>query len=728
MEQRLTRRDGATYGVQVAAVRDRSQVAVTAAWLLAMSATGLAALAVALPLFSGLGYLDQLLGTPEVMVAASFSITGALLVAQPPAGRMGWLLLGVGVASAVYAVALSYTAYALGGDASTALPTGADVAAASAWVASWAWLPSWLVVSTVLPQVVPHGLPLPGRGWRWSLVGAGLLGVVGVAAIALTPGPLDFFPGVENPLGVQAVGPVVDVLRPMVSAGMVGLIGAALASVVVRVRRADGVERRQVGWVGYAVAVTVLVILVAPSMWANVVVLLVPAGIAVAALRYRLYDLDLLVNRTVVAGLLVAGAAVLYVALVGWVGALVGTREGAVPFVAAFAVATAFHPARVRLQRLVDRLFHGLRGDPYALLQAVDRALREAAAPREALAAGVEAVRSGLRLGGVSVVVRMPDGSEVVERAGLVTPAAAAVALELHGRQVGELRVTRASGHEAAGADESPQPPKGADARALQAVAGPLSSAAYAVRLSGALEESRTHLVQAREDERRRLRRDLHDGLGPLLAGVVMALDVVRSALSRGDSERAAELSRVAAEQARSAVADVRQLVAGLRPPALDDLGLVGALRALVATLSAGGPAMDVCATGRLEGLPAAVEVAAYRIAAEAVTNAVRHAQARRIDVGIAAGDAGLEVHVRDDGSGLADDWIPGVGLASMRERAAELGGWCSVEAGARGTEVRAWLPYDALSEPTPMPSSRGGDEPWDAPAPAARFAEVEPA
>ena len=691
MEERLTRRGAATYGEHVAVDRDRSRVALTAARLLAVAATGLAVLAVALPLAGGFDYLEQLVATPEVVVATSFSITGALLVAHPPARRMGWLLLGVGVTSAIYTSSLSWTAYALGGDESATLPAGADLAVVTAWVASWAWLPSWLVVSTVLPQVVPHGRHLPGRFWRASLATAALLGTVGVVGIALTPGPTAFFPGVDNPLGVGALRPVVGVLQPVVALGTAGLVVVALVSVVVRVRRAGGDERRQVGWVGYAVVLTVLAIVVAPSGWGNIVVLLVPVGIAVASLRYRLYDLDLLVNRTIVAGLLLVGAAVLYLALVGWVGALVGTSEGAVPFVAAFALATAFHPARVRLQRLVDRLFHGLRGDPYALLQQVDRALREAAAPREALAAAAEAVRSGLRLRGVSVLVRLPDGSEVEEHAGAVAAAGTSVPLELHGRQVGELRVVRGTRD-----DVSAVPATGADARALQAVAGPLSSAAYAVRLAGALEESRTHLVQAREDERRRLRRDLHDGLGPLLAGVVMALDVVRSALARGDAQRAVELSGAAADQARSAVTDVRRLVADLRPPSLDDLGLVGALQALASTLAAGGPDVDVRAGGPVEDLPAAVEVAAYRIAAEAVTNAVRHAEADAVGVVLAAHDAGLEVEVRDDGGGLSDALVPGVGLASMRERAAELGGSCSVESTAAGVVVRAWLPFDA--------------------------------
>ena len=116
-----------------------------------------------------------------------------------------------------------------------------------------------------------------------------------------------------------------------------------------------------------------------------------------------------------------------------------------------------------------------------------------------------------------------------------------------------------------------------------------------------------------------------------------------------------------------------------------------------MSTLTAGGPEVDVHATGRLGELPAAVEVAAYRIAAEAVNNAVRHSRASRVDLSLSAGDTGLEVHVRDDGGGLPAALTPGVGLASMRERATELGGWCTVETTAGGTDVRAWLPYDVL-------------------------------
>ncbi len=232
----------------------------------------------------------------------------------------------------------------------------------------------------------------------------------------------------------------------------------------------------------------------------------------------------------------------------------------------------------------------------------------------------------------------------------------------------------------------------------LQALAGPLASAAYALRLSGDLEESHRRLLAAREDERRRLRRDLHDGLGPQLAGVVMGLDVVRSAITRGETSRAADLALTAGEQARTAVDDVRRLVQGLWPPALDDLGLVGALRSSGPAAAEGGPAVSIAVKGDLDGLPAVVEVAAYRIVSEAMTNAVRHADACTVDVLLRATTDALVVRVEDDGTGIRPDAGGGVGLVSMRERATELGGWCTVTPSGRGTVVLAHLPTTGAS------------------------------
>ncbi|MEI5584889.1 MULTISPECIES: ATP-binding protein [unclassified Agromyces] len=676
----------------MAARRQQGRVAVMAARLLAAVAVALAAVAVALPLVSGLDYLDEIAGTPEIAVAISFSVTGALLAGTKRGHRIGGLLLAIGVTSAIYAASVSWTAFVLGGDATAPLPPGSELALVTAWVTGWAWLPSWLLVSTVLPQVVPDGRPLPGRWWRVPLWATAVAGCIGILSFMVAPGPIGFFEGIDNPFAVPALAAVLEPVVGALQPGVLVLVAVSLASVVVRVVRADGIERRQVGWFGYAVALVVVVILVAPSPWANAVVLLIPVGIAVATLRYRLYDLDLLVNRTVVIALLLAGAAIAYAALVAWVGALVGTSEGIVPFVAAFAVALAFHPARIRLQRFVDRLFHGLRGDPYALLRDLDRTLREADSPREALSRAAAQVRAGLRLPGVGLVVPLPSGGEVREQSGELTEAPAVIPLELHGRQVGELL--------AAPRDARSTAMDAADTRVLQALAGPLASAAYALRLSGDLEDSHRRLLAAREDERRRLRRDLHDGLGPQLAGLVMGLDVVRSALSRGDADRAGELAVRTGAQARAAVEDVRRLVQGLRPPALDDLGLVGALRATGLAAAEGGPRVTIEAEGLLDGLPALVEVAAFRIATEAMTNAVRHADAGAIDVRLRATPDALEVRIQDDGSGMRPGAAPGVGLASMRERAAELGGWCAVEPSERGTLVRAHLPV--TREPVP--------------------------
>jgi len=686
----MTRHDRRPYRMRVPAGRERGRAAVVAARLVAVLAVVLACLAVLLPLVSGLDYLDELLGTPEVAVAVSFSVTGAMLVGNARARRIGWLLLAIGATSAVYTSSLSWTAHELGGDETAPLPPGADLAVLTAWVTGWAWFPSWFLASTVLPQVVPEGRPLPGRWWRLSLVAAAVAGTVGVVSFMVTPGPLAFFQQVENPVGVPALEPLLTPLGSVLDIAVLVLIALSLASVVVRVVRADGVERRQVGWFGYAVAVVVVVIILVPSPWTNLVVLLIPAGLAVAALRYRLYDLDVLVNRTVVIALLLVGAAVVYLALVAWVGAFFGTSEGIVPFVAAFAVALVFHPARIRLQRFVDRLFHGRRGDPYALLRDLDRTLREADSPREALAGAADLVRTGLRLPGVGIVVPFPGGGEVHEQSGVLPPTRTTIPLDLHGQQVGRLLVAPRDARVTELAD--------ADARVLHALAGPLASAAYALRLSGDLEESHRRLLAAREDERRRLRRDLHDGLGPQLAGVVMGLDVVRSAITRGDSARAADLALTAGEQARAAVDDVRRLVQGLWPPALDDLGLVGALRSTGLAAAEGGPAVSIVVDGALDGLPAVVEVAAYRIVSEALTNAVRHAGASTVDVLLRASPDALVVRVEDDGTGIPPDAGGGVGLASMRERATELGGWCTVTPGGRGTVVLAHLPTTGAS------------------------------
>jgi signal transduction histidine kinase len=231
-----------------------------------------------------------------------------------------------------------------------------------------------------------------------------------------------------------------------------------------------------------------------------------------------------------------------------------------------------------------------------------------------------------------------------------------------------------------------------ADLRLLDDLARQAHVAAHAVRLTTDLQRSRERLVSAREEERRRLRRDLHDGLGPQLAGLTLKLDAARNLLGR-DTQAADALLGELKIQTQSAIADIRRLVYDLRPPALDDLGLIGALREQIAQYQYHQLSITIDAPEQLPALPAAVEVAAYRIAQEALTNVVKHAKARRCRISLGV-SSGLCLDIRDDGCGLLSGRRAGIGLNSMRERAAELGGRCEISpAPGGGTCVVAWLP-----------------------------------
>jgi signal transduction histidine kinase len=266
--------------------------------------------------------------------------------------------------------------------------------------------------------------------------------------------------------------------------------------------------------------------------------------------------------------------------------------------------------------------------------------------------------------------------------------------LSYDGARIGELVVGLRSGQRRL------SPP---DIAILELLAGPLAVALHATALSAALQESRLSIVAAREEERRRLRRDLHDGLGPALTGIAFKADAARNTL-RAEPAQASELLSALRADTTAAISDIRRLVYDLRPPALDDLGLIGSVRRQSARLAqrpdGGSVPVEISAPESLPPLPAAVEVAAYRIITEAMTNAARHSRATRIDIRLTLAD-GLCIEVRDDGGG--DDgptggagarWQPGFGLISMRERAAELGGSC--QAGpdpGGGGRVTARLP-----------------------------------
>ena len=231
-----------------------------------------------------------------------------------------------------------------------------------------------------------------------------------------------------------------------------------------------------------------------------------------------------------------------------------------------------------------------------------------------------------------------------------------------------------------------------ADRQLLEDMARHAGVIVHAVHLTADLRRSRERLVLAREEERRRLRRDLHDGLGPTLAGLTLTLAAAREYLPR-DPTATDTLLQELAKQVQGAVTDIRRLVYELRPPTLDDLGLIGALRDQAARYAHGGLQIAVEAPDALDPLPAAVEVAAYRIGMEALTNVVRHAHAHICTLTVQR-DSNLVLTISDDGCGLPVAPVLGIGVRSMRERAEELGGSCTIEARPEGgTLVVACLP-----------------------------------
>jgi signal transduction histidine kinase len=355
-------------------------------------------------------------------------------------------------------------------------------------------------------------------------------------------------------------------------------------------------------------------------------------------------------------------------------------------------VAVLVQPLRDRLQRGVNRLMYGERDDPVTVLGRLGRRLEAAVTPEALLPSLAETVAQALKLPYVAIEITgaLAAPEVVAYPSARPAPAGATVLPLAHqGEPVGRLVVApRAPG-------ETFNP---LDQHLLDNIARQAGMAVHAVSLARELQRARQRSVAALEDERRRLRRDLHDGLGPALASQGLKLAAARQHL-RTDPDAALALINGVLAQNYDTVADVRRLVYGLRPPALDERGLAEAIRDHLGQAPAGSLQVtvgDLPATA--PPLPAAVEVAAYRIALEALTNIIRHARAHTAAVrfGLArlGADPALNLEIEDDGAGLPAALRAGVGLRSMRERAEELGGTLRVEGRAGGgTRVIAVLP-----------------------------------
>jgi two-component system, NarL family, sensor kinase len=617
-----------------------------------------------------------------------FPLVGALAATRRPANPVGWIMLWVGLEASLWTLSFFYGAY---GVEVGRLPA----TKAAEWWAAVNWpAGSALVGIVLLALLFPAGHASSPR-WRPAVGAVVLVTVLVTVHDFLAPGTLTLsYASFENPLGTMAVQPLAA------SGGLIALTSAAVAlaaagSLIARVRRASGDERAQLTWfvaaltlAGGVAAVLWIVWLAGDfhdAAWPAAAGLVglggVPLAIGVAILRFRLYEIDALLRRSLVYAVVTVLLLGAYVGLLLAIGPLPGTGQGfAVAIVAAVPVALLFGPLRRHLQRSVNRRLYGDDEDPHAAVRELGRGLAGSLAPVTALPTVIETVTRTLRV---------PYAAILLERDGVLEPAAStgtppeerlSLALAYAGARVGSLEIGLREGDELSSVDRM----------LLGGLARQAGVAAHAVLLAADLQRSRERLVSAREEERRRLRRDLHDGLGPTLAGMVMQLGAADHLIAHGLPGADEALVEVKSA-ARAAVDDIRRLVYELRPPALDELGLVGALERQADAFSP----LDVRveSPAPVGGLPAAVEVAAYRIAVEAMTNVARHAHARHCRVRLAL-DEMLVVEISDDGEGNATDFRANVGLESMRERAAELGGTCTIERGpSGGTRVHARIP-----------------------------------
>jgi len=657
---------------------------VAAACTLAAVALGLLAAAVALTLVD----TESTWWIASSAAVAVPAVAGLLIALYRPSNPIGWLLLADAVNVAFGFLATPYAHYAL--------ITNPGSLPGARWMLLWssAGWPALFALPVALVLAFPNGR-LPSRRWRPIAIAT----VVSFAAlqVAVLFEPQNYvapYTHVTSPLpSLPAI--VRTALTPFWLGAFASLFAAAWA-VRSRFRRAAGVERLQLLWLAYGavlIPLTLIACLVESAVGnggegpATPIVLVVgltvvPAAIGIAVFRYRLFDIELIFSRTLVYATLTTGVVAGYLVIFLAVDQLVGIR-GVAGVIAAALVAMGFQPLREVLQRRVHRLVYGDRSDPYAALARLGQRLQSAPDPSEVFTTIVDGVSAALRLGYCAVSLRRDDTLEVAAEQGIrgrepefVLP------LSYQGDEIGQLI-----------AEPAPRSVLSAtDRQLLDDLARQAGAAVHSVRVMSDLQRSRERLIAAREEERLRLRRDLHDGLGPTLAALVFKIGLIRDSV-RDDPARSDRLLQELGGETKNAIADIRSLVYALRPPALDELGLVGALREQAALLGESTGLEIAVASPHLPELPPAVEVAAYRIVTEALTNVARHAQASRCDVELDLRD-GLEIDVYDDGIGFAESARPGVGLRSMRERADELGGsFTAGKCAPHGTRIQVRLP-----------------------------------
>jgi signal transduction histidine kinase len=624
-------------------------------------------------------------GVFTAAIALVFATTGVLIANRQPWNAIGWIFLGAAAAAGLGSLAGSYADYWVDSRAGSE-----TLGRTAAWYGELSWMPFILVPSTFLLLLFPDGRLLSPR-WRPVAWCAG----VGIAATfvvqGLHPGPLSDHPEIKNPYGVE--GGLRDLLEGLAFLALViGLLGSAL-SLILRFRRAGGEQRQQIKWLAFAGAVAVLTVLIGIALYdvvgetaANIAIMVsvlgLPAATGVAILRHRLYDIDVVINRTLVYAVLTAGLASIYAGVSLSLGVALGAGSTLPTAAATLAVALGFRPLRSRVQVQVDRRFDRAR---YEGLRSVERFLEDLHAGRAAPEATGEVLAHALGDPGLELFFWLPDAALYVDAAGRAVDELPAAARSVTPVRRGTLELGSVV-HDPALAEHPDL---------LESV---ISAAGLAIEIArlrvevrrqlAQVEASRARIVAVGYEERRRLERDLHDGAQQRLVSIGLALRDVQRRLPPA-IPAATELD-AAVDELTKAINELRELARGVRPAGLDD-GLAPALRELAARSSL---RTQVEATD--ERFPDSVETAAYFVASEALTNAAKHARASEVAVSALRRDGKLVVSVRDDGIGGARP-ADGSGLLGMTDRVAALGGTARVDSPrGHGTIITAEFPCES--------------------------------
>ena len=643
------------------------------------------------------------------VIVFSFPTMGFIVLNRKPRTVLGWLMLSMGVAFALPFG--SYANYALNGPYAP-LP-GAGIALA---LEGPVWVP-FIGISGFLLLLFPDG-HLPTRRWRWFawLCGIGL--VVLSLTIIFYPGTFEDsgYPNVVNPFGLSILGKIGDSVFTLAAFAPLTVVGGAVA-VIRRLRRTtDPVQRQQLRWLAWSAAVIAssyvlaffpqAIFHAAPgSSWENwlgtfavMTFILIPITIGISVLKYRLYEIDVVIRKTVVFAVLGASIAVVYFALVAGIGVLVGTRSSALASgIAAAVVAIAFQPARRWARRAADRVVYGGRATPYEVLTEFGENLAdtygaEDVLPRLArvLGEGVGAERARVWLGAGSarrVVATWAAGERADGEDDLLED------VRHQGQILGALSVRMPAN----------DPIDDSRARLVTDLA---AQAGLVMRNAGLVEdlrESRRRLVAAQDLERRKLERNIHDGAQQQLVALAVKLRLAQSLIVR-DPDRAEALLTELLSESNRALDDLRDLARGIYPPLLADKGLAAALEAQAAR----SPVPTTVASDGVGRYPQEIEAAAYFSCLEAMQNIAKYADARAVSITLATSDGRLVFRIADDGVGFDPAATGyGTGLLGIADRLAVLDGSLLVDSSpGQGTRIIGSLPVPAedarVAEPEP--------------------------